>query len=86
MELLRKRHAKIFNRIVAYRGRNLPWDRLLPGEKKELLNKTGWDLTPDAFIEYSRLSGKYKKVKNTNPVEATLWNTDAVFERMVESF
>jgi hypothetical protein len=56
----------------------------MPPEKAKLLNKEGWDLTPQAFIEYSSLCKKYEKIKKDYPIESTLWKTDEVFGRLLK--
>ncbi|MFH1625894.1 MAG: hypothetical protein ABID54_12180 [Pseudomonadota bacterium] len=71
--------------MMCYEGRLLPWDKLMPAEKTDLLNKEGWDLTARAFIEYSTLSKKYKKIKKDYPIEKTVWRIDEVFERLIRS-
>jgi hypothetical protein len=57
----------------------------MPPEKARLLNKEGWDLTAQAFIEYSALCKKYEKIKKDNPIESTLWKTDKVFEEVLKN-
>jgi hypothetical protein len=57
----------------------------MPAEKANLLNKDGWDLTPQAFIEYSTLSKKYEEIKKEYPIEKTVWKTDEVFEKSIRS-
>jgi hypothetical protein len=57
----------------------------MPAEKTDLLNKEGWDLTAQAFIEYSALSKKYEKIKRDYPIEKTVWKIDEVFERLIRS-
>jgi hypothetical protein len=82
LEFLKARHGAAYNRLIGYEGRILPWDRLMTGEKNELLN-TGWDLTPGGFVEYVTLAGRYRKVKDTYPVKETLWDADSVFEALI---
>jgi len=84
VDLLRNKYSKPYEKLVAYQGRTLPWDRLLPPEKSRLLDKEGWDLTPGAFIEYSSLGDKYRKIRNEYPIESTLWKTDEVFEKLLQ--
>jgi predicted transglutaminase-like cysteine proteinase len=83
-EFLKTKYNKPYNKLVEYKGRSLPWDKLMIGAKEKLLGK-GWDLTPSAFIEYSELSKKYKKIKKDYPIESTLWKTDEVFERLLKN-
>ena len=83
LEALKKRHGHVFGSLSTYKGRTLPCDKLMPHEKADLLGKETWDLTPAAFIEYTALAGKYKKIKNEYPIESTLWDAEDVFERMM---
>lgn len=85
VQSLRKKQRKSFEKLIGYKGRLLPWDKPMPPEKAKLLNKEGWDLTPQAFIEYSALCKKYEKIKKDNPIESTLWETDEVFERVLKN-
>ena len=85
IEFLRKRYRKSYEKMMCYEGRLLPWDKLMPAEKTDLLNKEGWDLTAQAFIEYSALSKKYEKIKRDYPIEKTVWKIDEVFERLIRS-
>ena len=85
IEFLRKRYRKSYEKMMCYEGRLLPWDKLMPAEKTDLLNKEGWDLTAQAFIEYSTLSKKYEKIKRDYPIEKTVWKIDEVFERLMRS-
>jgi hypothetical protein len=84
VDLLRNKYGKPFEKLLGYQGRTLPWDRLLPPEKSRLLGKEGWDLTPGAFIEYSSLGDKYRKIRNQYPIESTLWKADEVFEQLLQ--
>jgi hypothetical protein len=83
VEFLKKKHRRTYEKLISYEGRILPWDKLMPTEKNNLLNKDGWDLSPRSFIEYSTLSKKYEKIKNDYPIEKTTWQTDKVFEKLV---
>lgn len=83
IEYLKKKYSKSYEKLKDYKGRILPWDKLMPAEKKILLKKEGWDLSPRAFIEYAQLSEKYKKVINTYPIEKTKWDTDKVFDKLL---
>ena len=85
IELLRKKYSKSYKKLIGYKGRVLPWDKLMPPEKNDLLKKDGWDLTPQAFIEYSTLSKKYEKIKEDYPIDKTIWRTDEVFEKLIRS-
>jgi len=66
-----------------YTGRGLPLDILLPNEKADLLDTSGWDLTPAAYLEYNGLAEKYKTIKDECPVEGAIWNTEDVFDLLV---
>ncbi len=46
----------------------------------------GWDLTPEAFIEYFNLYKKYEKIKKDYSIELTLWKTDEVFGKVLKNF
>lgn len=85
MDFLRRRYPQTHKKLLGYQGQGgiWPWEKLLPGEKRRLLHKEGWDLTPAAFIEYSTLNKKYEKIKNGYPIESTLWKTDEVFENLL---
>ncbi len=85
MEFLKDTYPETWERLVGYKGHTLPWEKLTPADKAQLLNKRGWDLTPRAFIEYSRLNGRYRKNKNTHPIDSTLWGADAVFETLLRN-
>jgi hypothetical protein len=85
VEFLKGTCPNSWEKLAGYKGHCRPWEKLMPAEKARLLNKKGWDLTPRAFIEYSRLNGKYKKIKNDYPPEYTLWEADAVFERLIRN-
>ena len=85
IEFLRKKYSKSCQKLIGYSGRLLPWDKLMPPEKAKLLNKEGWDLTPQAFIEYSALCKKYEKIKKNFPIESTLWETNEVFGRVLKN-
>ncbi|OGP80372.1 MAG: hypothetical protein A2V86_00600 [Deltaproteobacteria bacterium RBG_16_49_23] len=85
VEYFRKKHRKPFEKMMGYKGRLMPWDELMPQEKNDLLDKNGWDLNPQAFIEYSTLSKIYEKIKNDYPVEKTTWKTDQVFASLIKS-
>ncbi len=79
-----RRYPESYDAMVAYRGRVLPWDRLLPGEKSAVLGR-GWDLSPGAFIEYKNLADKYERIKAQYPVGKTLWDADMVFEQVMDT-
>lgn len=83
IEFLKRKYSQTFNKLIAYKGRFLPWDRLMPFEKNLLLNKDGWDLTPKEFIEYSALSKRYEGIKREYPIEETIWDTDQVFKKLI---
>jgi hypothetical protein len=83
IEFLRKKQRRLYEKLISYEGRLLPWDKLMPTEKNNLLNKDGWDLNPRSFIEYSTLSKKYGKIKNDYPIEQTTWKPDPVFEKLL---
>ena len=85
MDFLKKKHRQTHKRLLGYQGQGgvWPWEKLMPGEKRRLLHKEGWDLTPAAFIEYSKLNTKYEKIKDDYPIEKTLWKTDKVFEGLL---
>jgi hypothetical protein len=85
IEYFRKRYRKSYEKMMGYKGRLLPWDKLMPKEKNDLLNKEGWDLNPQAFIEYSILSKKYEKIKKDYPIDKTIWKTDEVFGSLLKS-
>jgi hypothetical protein len=85
IEFLRKKYSKSYKKLLAYEGRLLPWDKLMPAEKADLLNKAGWDLTPQVFTEYSVLSKKYEKIKKDYPVEKTIWKADEIFKKLIRS-
>jgi len=85
IEFLNKKYSKSYQKLIGYKGRLLPWDKLMPPEKANFLNKEGWDLTPQAFIGYSALCKKYEKIKKNYPIESTLWKTDEMFERLLRS-
>ena len=85
MEFLRRRYHKTYKKLLGYQGQGGIWpmEKLMPVEKRRLLQKEGWDLTPAAFIEYSKLNAKYEKMKDDYPIEKTLWKTDRVFEKLL---
>ncbi len=85
VRFLKQKYTKIYKKLVGYQGQGgiWPWEKLMPREKANLLNKEGWDLTPAAYIEYSTLSKKYEKIKKDYPIESTLWNADKVFEKLL---
>jgi len=83
IEFLKKRYHKTYKKLISYKGRLLPWDRLMPFEKNGLLDKEGWDLTPQAFIDYSALSKKYEMIKKEYPIEKTIWETEQVFKEII---
>lgn len=74
-----------YNQLFAYKGRLLPWDKLLVPEKTAVLNqalgthKIAWDLTPKAVLDYSALKDKYAKIKDKYRVEDTQWDVGKVF-------
>ena len=82
IDFLKKKYAGSYKKLKGYQGRVFLWEKLMPSEKATLLKKEGWDLTPLAFIEYSSLADKYRKIRNKYPIESTLWNTEEVFENM----
>lgn len=82
VEFFKKAYPKSWQRLAAYHNdRSLP-EVLTPSDKARLLNKRGWDLTPRVLPEQFRLKTKYGKQRNDYPLESTLWETDAVFERL----
>jgi hypothetical protein len=85
MEFLEETCPGTWERLAGYKGDSFTSERLRPDDKARLLNKKGWDLTPRAFLEYSRLNRAYRKIKNDYPVESTRWETDAVFDRLLRS-
>ncbi len=86
IEFLRKRYRPSYEKLIAYRGRLLPWDRLMIFEKNSLLDKEGWDLTPQAFIEYSALSKRFERIKKDYPIEKTIWEEEQVFKKIIRGF
>jgi hypothetical protein len=85
LEALRTRESESIKTLLSYKGRVLPWDKLIPGEKARLLGKEGWDLTPPAYIEFCDLYKKYEKIKEDYPISSTLWSTDQVFDMLLRS-
>jgi hypothetical protein len=83
LEFLHQGNASIYDSLMNYTGRGLPWDILLPNEKADLLDTSGWDLTPAAYLEYNGLASKYKTIKDEYPVEDAIWNAEEVFDLLV---
>ena len=85
LEALRARQPRCFEKLLSYKGRVLPWDKLMPGEKSRLLEKEGWDFTLPAYIEFRDLHKKYERIKEDYPIASTLWDADQVFDRLLNA-
>jgi hypothetical protein len=83
LDTISRKYPAAYKKMKAYKGRTLPWDKLLPGEKNTVLGKENWDLTPGAFFEYSGLAEKYKKIKDQYPIDKTVWDSDRIFEKVI---
>lgn len=77
LSTLKNRHGNVYKGLAGYKGRAFLWEKLLYQEKVLLLGRD-WDFSPGEFIKYKRLAGKYKEIKNDNPID--LWGTDRVFQ------
>jgi hypothetical protein len=49
IEFLRKKYSKSYKKLLAYEGRLLPWDKLMPAEKADLLNNGLGPDTPGLY-------------------------------------
>jgi hypothetical protein len=84
IEFLRDVAPRTLERLAGYSGHSQQFWKLTTAEKARLLNKKGWDMTPQAFLQYSRLKREYARIRSEYSLKSTLWEADAVFERLLK--
>jgi predicted transglutaminase-like cysteine proteinase len=83
LDKLRGKNKNLFESMRHYEGGFSVWGEVLSrSEKRNLLSKDGWDLSPVKLAEYHALAKKYEAVKNQ--ISFHRWkNVDETFDTLL---